>query len=106
MHTKSSEAIRVVSTRIPKKVLYALSMLSVPLYYVYRIPVLGHLLKRLVPISMRKKMTWRILDTFDWYSPKYQWKHRYPEVFKWFQDNNLHVTYLGEPPVGMSGRKP
>ena len=105
LHTESSDLLRILSTRIPTRILYGLSILSVPLYYVYKIPVVGHLLRHLFPISMRKEVDWRILDTFDWYSPKYQWKHRYPEVFSWFRDNNIQVVHLGEPPVGMTGRK-
>ena len=26
-----------------------------------------------------------MLDTLDWYSPKYQSKHTYEEVFRWFE---------------------
>src|SRR5439155_12711067 len=32
---------------------------------------------------------WRALDTFDWYSPQYQFKHSYPEVFAWFSKAGL-----------------
>jgi hypothetical protein len=85
--------------------LYALSYLAVPLYFIYKIPILGHVLRNLFPISMRPEPRWRILDTFDWYSPKYQWKHNYPEVFNWFAMNGLQVTHLGNPPVGVTGRK-
>lgn len=32
---------------------------------------------------------WRVLDTFDWYSPVYQSKHSYPEVCEWFREAGL-----------------
>ena len=47
-----------------------------------------------------------VLDTFDWYSPKYQSKHTYPEVFSWFEEAGLERIRVLPHPVGMSGRKP
>ena len=85
--------------------LYALCFVSVPLYYIYKIPIIGHLLRNLFPISMQKKWDWRVLDTFDWYSPKYQSKHRYPEVCAWFKEADLQNIELYEPPVAVGGRK-
>lgn len=36
-----------------------------------------------------KSYDWRVLDTFDWYSPVYQSKHSYPEVCEWFREAGL-----------------
>jgi len=47
-----------------------------------------------------------LLDTFDWYSPKYQSKHTYPEVFSWFEQEGLHDIRVLPRPVSISGRKP
>ncbi len=103
--TLFSNILRTITTRLPKKLLYALCYISVPLYYVYKIPLIGLLLRNTCVISMRENWRWRILETFDWYSPKYQWKHRYPEVFEWFKSNGLEVIHMSEPPVGMVGKK-
>ncbi|MCK5605498.1 class I SAM-dependent methyltransferase [Candidatus Pacearchaeota archaeon] len=100
-----SDLLRRVTTRIPKRVLYLLSYLSVPLYYIYKIPLIGHLLRNTLVISMRDNWKWRVLETFDWYGPTYQWKHRYPEVFQWYRSNGLEVIHLSEPPIGIVGRK-
>lgn len=53
---------------------------------------------------------WRVLDTFDWYSPRYQSKHTYPEVCRWFREAGLtdirpldfEVTVIGTRPEGPS----
>lgn len=83
---KGSDLLRKITTRLPKILLYYVSWLAVPLYYLYRVPLIGSALRLLIPISMHPQWRWRWLDTFDWYSPKYQWKHTYPEVFRWFAD--------------------
>ena len=38
-----SDAIRVVTTRLPLKVMWVLSAVAIPLYYPYRLPILGKL---------------------------------------------------------------
>jgi len=105
LRTFSSKLLRTVSTRLPQRFLYTLCLLSIPLYYIYKIPIIGHLLRRMLPISMQPKWNWRILNTFDWYSPKYQSKHRYPEVYGWFKQAGLQNIELFEPPVAVRGQK-
>jgi SAM-dependent methyltransferase len=105
LHSLCSDLLRKVTVRIPGKILYCMCFASAPLYYIYKIPVLGHLLRNLVPISMQKRWNWRVLDTFDWYSPKYQSKHRYPEVVRWFREAGLSDMELYEPPVAVRGTK-
>ena len=105
LHSFSSNILRKATIKLPQRVLYALCFLAVPLYFLYKIPVLGYLFRNLLPISMQPKWNWRVLDTFDWYSPKYQWKHRYPEVFNWFREAGLRDIETFEPPIGIKGRK-
>ena len=38
---KASDAIRTVTTRLPLKMMWALSTVAIPLYFLYRVPVLG-----------------------------------------------------------------
>jgi SAM-dependent methyltransferase len=102
---KASDAIRTVTTRLPLSVMWALSTVAVPLYYVYRVPVVGKALRLALPISMEPEARWRWLDTFDWYTPKYQWKYLYPEVFRWFRENNFHDVEIFDGPIRMSGKK-
>jgi SAM-dependent methyltransferase len=48
----------------------------------------------------------RVLDTFDWYSPRYQSKHSYPEVCRWFRDSGLVNVEPLDPEVAVRGAKP
>ncbi len=100
-----SDMIRVVTTRLPLKVVFYLSTVSVPLYYLYRIPKLGSLFYIFLPISMHRDWRWRWLETFDWYTPKYQWKMFYPEVHRWFREHRFHRIMMSDEPIRMSGRK-
>src|SRR5215475_11684930 len=99
---RASDALRVVTTRLPLRVMWALSAAAVPLYYLYRAPLLGRLVRLAAPISMEPDWRWRWLDTFDWYTPKYQWKFLYPEVFRWFRDNGFEHVALFDGPIRMS----
>ena len=40
---RASDALRVVTTRLPLQVMWALSATAIPLYYLYRVPVVGKL---------------------------------------------------------------
>jgi SAM-dependent methyltransferase len=66
----------------------------------------GHYLMPLLPVSNHPDPEWRVLDTFDWYSPRYQWKHRWSEVEAWFADAGLVRIQRGTVPVSMSGALP
>jgi SAM-dependent methyltransferase len=101
-----SDRLRFVTTRMNPKILYGLCWLAVPAYYVYKIPFLGKAVFHFLP-PISKEPFWedRVLDTFDWYSPKYQWKHTYPEVHGWFREANLTDIHLQPVPVAVWGRK-
>lgn len=101
----SSGFWRVFTTRIPKRLLYLFSFISVPLYYLYKIPLIGDIGKMIFVIPMRREWRMRVLDTFDWYSPKYQSKHTHWEVFKWFQDNGIRDVKIYANEITMSGIK-
>lgn len=91
-----SDFYRRVTPRLPKRLLHALSYAAVPLYYAYKVPIFGLLCRLLLPVSSHPKPEWRVLDTFDWYSPRYQWKHSYEEVFPWFEEQGLtDIRVLG-----------
>jgi SAM-dependent methyltransferase len=102
---RASDAIRKVTTRLPLRVMWALSAAAIPLYYVYRTPLIGKMLRLALPISMEPDARWRWLDTFDWYTPKYQFKYLYPEIFRWFRDNGFHDVEIFDDPIRMCGKK-
>ncbi len=103
---KISDCYRKVSVQMPRGLLYALCHLAVPLGPICRIPLLGHVLKTVLPISTHPKAEWRVLDTFDWYAPRYQSKHAYPEIYRWFRSEGLVDIELFDIPVAVRGRKP
>ena len=96
---------RFFTTKLPKRLLYLLCHISVPLYFLYKVPVIGNIGKMLFVIPMIPDWKWRILDTFDWYSPKYQSKHTHAEVFEWFKDTGLSNISIFENEVAMMGTK-
>ncbi len=107
-----SDLWRKVTTRMPVRLLYGLAALSIPLYPLYRVPLVGMGLRFVFPMSMHQRGRWRWLDTFDWYSPKYQHKHTWPEVHRWFLEEGFEdVRLFQQSPefsvlhVCMRGRK-
>src|SRR6266404_2621256 len=103
--TRFSETIRRVTTRLPTGVMLALAALAIPLDCLYRIPVLGSALQIACPISRHPSWRWRWLDTFDWYTPRYQWKFLYPEVYSWFRASGFHEIEIFDDPIRMRGIK-
>ena len=111
---KMSDVYRKVTRRMPPKMLHALCYGVVPLYGVHqvlkKIPLVGRpasgALAYLIPMAHHRDRTWRILDTFDWYSPWYQSKHTYEEVFRWFESCGLEDLRVIEQPIAVQGRRP
>lgn len=100
-----SDMYRRLTPRLPKRVLHSLSYVAVPLYYLHKIPIIGVFLRWVLPVSTHPRRDWRVLDTFDWYSPKYQWKHTYEEVFRWFDAQGLGNIRVLEFPVALQGTR-
>lgn len=100
----SSNFWRKITVRLPRRLLYYLCFLSVPLYYIYRLPLIGNFFKAILVISMRPEWQMRWLDTFDWYSPKYQSKHTHAEVFRWFNQMGFRDIKIFDYGVTMQGR--
>jgi len=58
------------------------------------------------PVNRHPDAEVRVLDTLDWYSPKYQSKHTYEQVFRWLESCGLEALNIGDIPIGVTGRKP
>ncbi|MEJ2006835.1 MAG: methyltransferase domain-containing protein [Acidobacteriota bacterium] len=101
----SNRMQRAVTTRLPSRWLYGLCHAAIPLYYVYRLPVF-YPLRLVTKVAVTPDPEWRVLDTFDWYSPKYQWKHTYAEVEAWFRNAGLEQITVLPRPVAVRGQKP
>lgn len=111
---RMSDIYRRFTPKLSPKSLHALCVAADSLYYVHRglrrIPGIGRslsgVLGYLVPINMNPSREWRLLDTFDWYSPVYQSKHTYEEVFRWFEDCGLEDLRVLYQPIAVRGTKP
>ena len=111
---RMSDVYRKVTRRMSPQALHTLCRGVVPLYAVHqvlkKIPVVGQAASRVlawvIPMSFSKDPTWRVLDTFDWYSPWYQSKHTYEEVFRWFEACGLENLRVIEQPIAVQGTRP
>jgi ubiquinone/menaquinone biosynthesis C-methylase UbiE len=97
---------RKLTVRLSKKTLLKIARLALPLYHFYRIPLLGRIPFFIFFTSEHPNREWRWLDTFDWYSPKYQWKHSYEEVEGWFREAGLINIARLSFPVAVQGKRP
>ncbi len=110
---RMSDVYRKITRRMKPESLHAVCKLAVPLYGVHRvlrmIPLAGRkassALAWLIPMSFDKDATWRVLDTFDWYSPWYQSKHTYEEVFRWCESCGLQDLKVLDEPIAVQGQR-
>lgn len=109
-----SDLYRKFTHRLPSKTLHTLCYAAVPMYYVYygirKVPLIGRSVSgffhHIFPLSLHPSPAARVLDTFDWYSPTYQSKHTYEEVFRWFESCGLESLRVLHEPISVRGRKP
>jgi len=110
-----SDQYRKVTTRIPPRKLHFFLRIVVPcLYWTNRglrtIPLVGNALAGLIhhvfPVNQCPNPEIRILDTLDWYSPAYQSKHTYEEVFRWFENCGLEHLSVADVSIGVKGYAP
>lgn len=102
---RSSDVLRRATTYLPHRLMVGLAWAAVPLHHLYRLPVVGRLDRLLLPISPHPDWRWRWLDTFDWYTPAYQWKLRYPEVLRWFRAEGFADVEVFDEPIRLRGVK-
>ena len=110
---RMSDLYRNVTRRMPPRLLHKLCYGVIPLYGMHqalkKIPLVGKLasgaLAYTIPMPFNPDPKWRVLDTFDWYTPKYQFKYLYPEVFRWFQTNGFRDVAIFDDPIRMRGEK-
>jgi SAM-dependent methyltransferase len=101
-----SVAYRQVTRRLPPERLLSLCRRLAPLGRLHRVPVVGHLTYCLVPVSKHPDPETRVLDTFDWYAPRYQWRHSYRQVGRWFGECGFEAIRPLRIPVAVAGRRP
>lgn len=103
---RASDLYRRITTRLDSETLYRLSGVVARLHPLRRVPLLRTLLAYVLPASHEADLQWRTLDTFDWYAPRFQWKHRASEVTRWFEEAGFDQVEVLGPPVAVRGRRP
>jgi len=108
-----SDTLRLLTTRLPHPVLHYLCYVAAPLGWIQmrirKLPAPLRLLLlplTLLPVSPHPEWRVRLCDTFDWYSPRYQWKHSVEEAAGWFEDAGLADISTTGFAVSVRGRKP
>jgi SAM-dependent methyltransferase len=114
MLDSTNQMWRSITTRLPSWILYALCICELPLYFLRKLPGVDQFMHLVLPgvvyhaipkTNQHPRIKEHILDTFDWYSPRFQSKHTYPEVFSWFEEAGLEAIRIMPTPVAVSGRK-
>jgi SAM-dependent methyltransferase len=107
---RRDRVLRTITTRMPSRSLYALCralcLLRVPFGPLWHMLLPGVLFHAFPKTHSYDSYDWRVLDTFDWYSPRYQFKHSYPEVSRWFREAGLVDIDLLDVEVAVRGTKP
>ena len=108
-----SDTVRRFTTRLPHQALHYLCYVAVPLGWlqirVKKLPQPLRLLLSpvwLMPVSTHPEWRVRLCDTFDWYSPRYQWKHSVDEVAGWFGEAGLVDISTKGFEVSVRGSRP
>jgi 2-polyprenyl-3-methyl-5-hydroxy-6-metoxy-1,4-benzoquinol methylase len=109
-----SDYYRKFAHRMPPKTLHGILRVAVPAINAVDsalrvIPGVGRplsgIVRHLFPVNRNPNRQWRVLDTFDWYSPQYQSKHTYEEVFRWFESCGMQDLHVVDEPISVRGRK-
>ena len=101
------DQVRSLTRHLPQPLLYWLCWLCVPvLHAIAKLPLLWRMARRIPTSDQHRGLRWDVLDTFDLYSPRYQWKHTEAEVREWFEKASLEDVSSLSFPVSMKGRRP
>jgi SAM-dependent methyltransferase len=98
-----SDFYRIATKRMPWSMVLAISKLLSSSYSISR---KLRYLRVLFPISDASDPQLRILDTFDWYSPRYQFKFTITEVISWFKEAGLTDIEVLSVPISIRARRP
>jgi SAM-dependent methyltransferase len=103
-----SEVLRPLTSRMPPSRLLRLVEWVTPRTRAIKrkLPATTVPLDILLPTSNHPDPEWQVLDTFDWYSPRFQWKHTYEEVEGWFRRLGFESVERLRVPVAVRGRRP
>ncbi len=110
-----SDFWRRYTHKMKPETLHGILKVAVPVFYnlesgLRKVPLVGNAaagaVHHVFPVNRQKDPEARMLDTFDWYSPKYQSKHTYEQVTRWYEAMGMEDMRVGECSIAMRGRKP
>lgn len=111
LYCAASDFWRAVCRPFPTWAVYAWCWLVVTLFsWLWAKPIMsrrpwGHL-RRILPVNIHPDRQWRILDTFDWYSPRYQDKACSPaRVVSWCGEGHIRGVRILEFPTSVRGTR-
>jgi SAM-dependent methyltransferase len=111
LYNWASDAWRWLLRPMPTWLVYAWSWLLVTLFSdLWTAPIMSRRpwlhLRRLLPVNTHPDRQWRILDTFDWYSPRYQDKDCSPaRVVRWCREGGVRDVRVLTFPTSIRGRR-
>jgi SAM-dependent methyltransferase/uncharacterized protein YbaR (Trm112 family) len=111
LYNLASDAWRLILRPLPTWAVYAWSWLLVTLFSdLWLKPVMSRRpwlhLRRLLPVNTHTDRQWRVLDTFDWYSPRYQDKACSPaRVVSWCREAGVRDVRVLTFPTSIRGRR-
>jgi len=110
-----SDFWRRYTHKMKPETLHRVLRVAVPVFYhlergLRQVPLVGRpaagAVHHIFPVNQQQDPEARMLDTFDWYSPKYQSKHTYEQVFRWYEAMGMEDMRVGECSIAVRGRKP
>jgi len=110
-----SDFWRGFTSKMKPQTLHGIVKVAVPVLYntnriLKKVPLVGRpiagAIHHVFPVNRHKNPANRVLDTFDWYSPKYQSKHTYEQVFRWYDAMGMEDMRIGDFSIAVRGRKP
>ncbi len=104
IYNKISEFYRIFTTRLSQQTIHELSNYMANFYNLKAAKIPYRVICFILPQSGHPSRECRVLENFDWYTPKYQYKHTYGEVIRWFHDMGIYDLTLLEK-VSVKGRK-
>lgn len=103
---------RGLARLLPQRILFLCCVIASGISYLKQIPLVKPMMKYLLPrlvydifplVDDHPRFQERVLKTFDWYSPKFQSRHTYPEVFSWFEEAGLSWIRILPTEVSVQG---
>lgn len=111
LYNIASDAWRFLLRPLPTWAVYAWSWLLVSLFSdLWLKPIMSRRpwlhLRRMLPVNTHPDRQWRVLDTFDWYSPRYQDKGCSPaRVVSWCREGGVRDVRVLAFPTSIRGRR-